>query len=82
MIKNNYINSYKALKAYDNDYIKLKDILKKYIIKLKKKIQLILQRDGFSFLFIIMFLVTKAKTLLIKLIICKILEILFHITNL
>jgi len=37
MIKNNYINSYKALKAYDNDYIKLKDILKKYIIKLKKK---------------------------------------------
>ena len=34
MIRNNYTESYRALKAYDNNYIKLKDIFKKYIIKL------------------------------------------------
>ena len=37
MIKDNYIDSYRVLKSYDNNYLKLKDILKKYIIRLNKK---------------------------------------------
>ena len=36
MPKNNYITSHKTLKEYDDSYIKLKNILKKYIVKLNK----------------------------------------------
>ena len=51
MIKNNYVDSYRKLKKYDNNYIKLKNIFKKYFIKLNSNSKINITNSWIQFPF-------------------------------